>query len=107
MARAISVAFEIIGNVSTPRASSTYAGWRIPQSTQLTPRTGSGSLATDPEGIENDGCNGTSCINGFNSTPLTIPVIANYTLVGTGNTATYGASGGIGMMLRRLTRKAA
>ena len=25
------------------------------QTTQITPRTGSGSLATDPEGIENDG----------------------------------------------------
>ena len=73
------------------------------QSTQLTPRTGSGSLATDPEGIENDGCNGTGCDLGFDSTPFTIPVIANFTLVGTGAAATSGASGGIGMMLRRGT----
>jgi hypothetical protein len=73
------------------------------QSTQLTPRTGSGSLATDPEGIENDGCNGSGCDLGFDSTPLTIPVIANFTLVGTGDAATSGASGGIGMMLRRGT----
>jgi hypothetical protein len=73
------------------------------QSTQLTPRTGSGSLSIDPEGIENDGCNGTSCNNGHNSTPLTIPVIANFTLVGTGETNTSGTSGGIGMMLRRGT----
>ncbi len=54
------------------------------QSTQLTPRTGSGSLSIDPEGIENDGCNGSGCDLALNSTPLTIPVIANFTLVGTG-----------------------
>jgi hypothetical protein len=73
------------------------------QTTQLTPRTGSGSLATDPEGIENDGCNGSGCDLGFDSTPFTIPVIANFTLIGTGDAATSGSSGGIGMMLRRGT----
>jgi hypothetical protein len=71
------------------------------QSTQLTPRTGSGSLASDPEGIENDGCFGTGCDSGPNSTPLTVPVVANFTLIGTGDVATSGASGGIGMMIRR------
>ena len=73
------------------------------QSTQLTPRTGSGSLATDPEGIENDGCNGSGCDQGFNTAPLTVPVIANFTLIGTGDAATSGSSGGLGMMLRRGT----
>ena len=73
------------------------------QTTQLTPRTGSGSLSTDPEGIENDGCNGSGCDLGFDSTPFTIPVIANFTLIGTGDAATSGSSGGIGMMLRRGT----
>lgn len=73
------------------------------QTTQLTPRTGSGSLATDPEGIENDGCNGSGCDLGFNSAPFTVPVIANFTLIGTGDAATSGSSGGIGMMLRRGT----
>jgi hypothetical protein len=73
------------------------------QTTQVTPRTGSGSLATDPEGIENDGCNGAGCDNGFNSTPFTTPVIANFTLIGTGDAATSGSSGGLGMMLRRGT----
>ena len=73
------------------------------QSTVLTPRTGSGSVSTDPQGIENDGCNGSGCDLAFNSTPLTIPVIANFTLVGTGDAATSGTSGGIGMMLRRGT----
>jgi len=73
------------------------------QTTQITPRTGSGSLATDPEGIENDGCNGSGCDQGFNSTPFTVPVIANFTLIGTGDAATSGSSGGLGMMLRRGT----
>ena len=67
------------------------------------PRTGAGSLSTDPEGIENDGCNGAGCDLGFNSAPFTVPVIANFTLIGTGDAATSGASGGIGMMLRRGT----
>jgi hypothetical protein len=73
------------------------------QTTQITPRTGSGSLATDPEGIENDGCNGSGCDLGFDSAPFTIPVIANFTLIGTGDAATSGSSGGLGMMLRRGT----
>jgi hypothetical protein len=73
------------------------------QTTQLTPRTGSGSLAVDPEGIENDGCNGSGCDLGFNSTPFTVPVIANFTLIGTGDVASSGGSGGLGMMLRRGT----
>ncbi|MFP5355796.1 MAG: hypothetical protein ACLGIK_11720, partial [Gemmatimonadota bacterium] len=71
------------------------------QTTQLTPRTGAGSPSSDPQGIENDGCEGAGCQLGRNSAPLTTPVVANFTLVGTGNTATSGSSGGIGMMLRR------
>lgn len=66
-------------------------------------RTGAGSASSDPQGIENDGCNGAGCTNGFNSTPYTLPVVANFTLVGTGDAASSGTSGGIGMMLRRGT----
>ena len=73
------------------------------QSTILTPRTGAGSISSDPQGIENDGCNGTGCTNGFDTTPLTTPVVANYTLVGTNDLATSGTAGGIGLMLRRGT----
>ena len=73
------------------------------QSTQLTPRSGAGANSTDPQGIENDGCNGNGCTNGFNTTPLTTPVVANFTLVGTGSNASSGTSGGVGMMLRRGT----
>jgi len=70
-------------------------------SQQLTPRTGSGSLATDLEGIENDGCNGSGCTNGFNQTPLTVPLVTNFTLVGCGDVSCVGSGGGFGMMLRR------
>lgn len=73
------------------------------QSTVLTPRTGAGSPSSDPQGIENDGCAGSGCDLAFNSTPLTIPVVANFTLIGTGDVATSGSSGGVGMMLRRGT----
>ena len=73
------------------------------QSTQLPPRTAAGSASSDPQGIENDGCNGAGCTNGFNTTPLTAPVVANFTLIGTGDVASSGSSGGVGMMLRRGT----
>jgi hypothetical protein len=73
------------------------------QSTQLTQRTGAGNPSVDPQAIENDGCNGTGCTSAFNQQPYTIPVVANFTLVGTGSAATSGTSGGVGMMLRRGT----
>jgi hypothetical protein len=67
-----------------------------------TTRPEAGAAASDPQGIENDGCAGSSgCPNGELSTPFTIPMFANFTLVGTGRTATSG--GEIGMMLRRGT----
>jgi len=74
------------------------------KSTVLTPRSGAGSPASDPEGIENDGCNGTGCATDtHNSAPLTIPVIANFTLIGTNDVASSGSAGGFGLMLRRGT----
>lgn len=72
-------------------------------SVQLTPRTGAGSLSVDIEGIENDGCNGTGCDLGFNQAPFTIPLVANYTLIGCGDVNCSGTGGGYGMMLRRGT----
>jgi hypothetical protein len=76
----------------------------VAQSTvQLTPRTGAGFYSVDLEGIENDGCNGTGCDLGFDSAPFTIPLVANFTLIGCGQASCMGASGGHGMMLRRGT----
>jgi hypothetical protein len=72
-------------------------------SVQLTPRTGAGSLATDLEGIENDGCNGSGCDSGFNQAPFTVPLIANFTFVGCGSQSCVGPAGGFGLMLRRGT----
>lgn len=66
-------------------------------------RTGAGSASSDPQGIENDGCEGSGCANGRDTPPFTSPVVANFTLVGTGDAATSGSSGGVGMMLRRGT----
>ena len=71
------------------------------QSTILTPRSNAGSTSTDPQGLEQDGCNGSGCTSGFDTAPFTIPVVANFTFVGTGSTSTSAANGGIGMMLRR------
>jgi hypothetical protein len=71
--------------------------------TQLTPRTGAGNYSVDVEGIENDGCNGSGCTLGFNSTPFTIPLVANFTLIGCGQAACMGPNGGHGLMLRRGT----
>jgi hypothetical protein len=73
------------------------------QSVFLDARAGSGRPSTDPQGIENDGCAGANCNAGFNSTPYTDPVFANFTLVGAGGVATTASGGGVGMMLRRGT----
>lgn len=62
------------------------------------------NVSTDPQGIENDGCDGAGCNNGFDSAPLNTPVVANFTMVGTNNiNVGAGSSGGIGMLLRRGT----
>src|SRR6185369_15242100 len=63
------------------------------QTRVLIPRSGAGSIATDPEGVENDGCNGTGCDLQFNSTPFTIPIVANFTIIGRGDAATQSSAG--------------
>ncbi len=68
---------------------------------QLTPRTGAGFYATDMEGLENDGCNGSGCDNGYDTQPFSIPLVANFTLIGCGKAQCVGPSGGHGMMIRR------
>ena len=74
------------------------------QSRVLVPRTGAGNVSGDPQGIENDGCAGANCTSGQTSQPYTIPLVANFTLVGTGTgTGVDATAGGIGMILRRGT----
>ncbi len=73
------------------------------QSVRLDPAAGSGVLSSDPQGFEADGCNGDGCAAGFASTPFSIPVFANFTLIGPGTATTPSASGDVGMVLRRGT----
>lgn len=72
------------------------------QSKLVTIRNEAGGVASDPQGIENDGCSGSGCDAGQSSTPFTTPVVANGTVVLTG-AGVVGASGGYGMVLRRGT----
>lgn len=72
------------------------------QSRVLEPRPGAGSVSSDPRGIENDGCAGANCTNGEDSQPFTLPMVANFTLVGTPEGVDF-AGGGQGMTLRRGT----
>jgi hypothetical protein len=71
------------------------------QSARLDPALGAGVLSTDPQGIEADGCSGTGCDLGFASEPFSVPVFANFTLVGPGTATTPTSSGDVGMVLRR------
>ncbi len=73
------------------------------QSIRPDARPAAGSPSTDPQGIENDGCNGANCLNGQNSVPRTNPMFANFSLVGTGAGVVDATQGGVGMMLRRGT----
>lgn len=74
------------------------------QSAKVVVRPGAGNASNDPQGIENDGCNGAGCATGQNSVPYTTPVVANFTLVGTGAGTDFDAtSGGYGAVLRRGT----
>jgi hypothetical protein len=78
------------------------------QSIQPEPRPNlAGGAASDPQGLENDGCWAENC-NGGNanrsaSQPYTVPVFANFTLIGPPPGAWESSSGNIGLMLRRGT----
>lgn len=75
------------------------------QSRVLTPRAGGlGNVSTDPQLIENDGCNGAGCTGGQDAQPFTVPLVSNFTLVGFPSTGvTVPVAGGRGMVLRRGT----
>jgi hypothetical protein len=78
------------------------------QSIRPEPRPGlAGGVASDPQMIENDGCWAENCSAGDNnrsaSQPYTVPVFANFTLVGAPQGAWETTGGNYGMMLRRGT----
>jgi hypothetical protein len=65
-----------------------------------------GGAASDPQGMENDGCWASNCLGGNNNTnaePFTVPVFANMTLIGAPVGAWETPGGNYGMMLRRGT----
>jgi hypothetical protein len=73
------------------------------QSKVVNPRPGAGNVSSDPQGIENDGCAGANCTNGQASSPFTLPLVANFTLVGPEDGIFTANNGGYGMVLRRGT----
>jgi hypothetical protein len=74
------------------------------QSARLDPAPGAGVPSGDPQGFEADGCGAdTGCDAGFDSDPFSIPVFANFTLIGPGTATTPTTSGDVGMVLRRGT----
>jgi hypothetical protein len=76
------------------------------QSQQLQPAPGTGTVSSDPRGFEADGCDpgvaGCVLSSTAASTPYSMPIISNFTLVGTGNLGGF-PSDGNGMVLRRGT----
>jgi hypothetical protein len=78
------------------------------QSIRPEPRPGlAGGVASDPQMVENDGCWAENCsagdANRSASQPYTVPVLANFTLVGAPTGAWETTGGNYGMMLRRGT----
>ncbi len=74
------------------------------QTARVIPRPGAGNSSQDPQGIENDGCNGAGCATGQDTPPFTTPVVANFTMVGSGaGTDIDPTTGGYGLILRRGT----
>lgn len=74
---------------------------------RVSPRPGSpGALSSEQNGFEVDGCGSASgtCASGFNSTPYSMPVFANFTVLGPGAgvlPVRPGGDGGLGANIRR------
>jgi hypothetical protein len=67
------------------------------QSTRLAPRAGSGTLSGDPRAFEGDGCDpavaGCALSAAGASEPFSLPVFANFTVIGPGGLAGFPADG--------------
>ena len=67
------------------------------QSTRLSPRTGAGTLSADPRAFEGDGCDpavaGCSLSATGASEPFSLPVFANFTVIGPNGLAGFPANG--------------
>ncbi len=76
---------------------------------RISPRAGNpGALSGEQNGFEIDGCGSASgtCAAGFSSTPFSMPVFANFTVIGPGAgvlPVRAGGDGGVGLLARRGT----
>lgn len=74
------------------------------QSVRLNPAPGTGTFSSDPRGFEGDGCDpgvsGCTLTATSASTPYSMPVIANFTLIGAGSLGGFPTDGN-GMVVRR------
>ena len=77
------------------------------QSTRLEPASGAGTQGSDPRGFEGDGCEartGSGCdANFLANQPLSNPLFANFTLIGTKRAGYPTGSDAVGIFLRRGT----
>ena len=73
------------------------------QSARIQPAAGTGGLSTDPQGFEGDGCptGEAGCDNGNSQQPFSVPVFANFTLIGPGTGTAITSGGDVGMVIRR------
>ncbi len=76
------------------------------QTQRLVPRPGTGVFSSDPRGFEGDGCDpavsGCTLTAATASAPFSMPVLANFTVIGTGNLAGIPTDGN-GAVMRRGT----
>jgi hypothetical protein len=74
------------------------------QTQRLNPAPGTGTVSSDPRGFEGDGCDpgvsGCSITPGSASTPFSMPVFANFTIIGAGNVAALPNDGNGGVWRR-------
>ncbi len=70
------------------------------QTSVLTPRPGTGTTSSDPRGFEGDGCESDKAGCTFSNTPYSMPVWANFTVVGPG-TGVFSTTDGNGAVVRR------
>ena len=70
------------------------------QTSVPTPRPGSGTTSSDPRGFEGDGCDNATSGCTFGNQPYSMPVFANFTLIGPG-TGVFSTSDGNGAVIRR------
>lgn len=70
------------------------------QTSVLTPRPGTGTVSSDPRGFEGDGCENDKAGCTYANTPYSMPVWANFTVVGPGD-GVFSTTDGNGAVVRR------